>query len=63
MAMYGDRTYAPTVPPESDTQELAEQGERLMLRHNRATDPEIFVAERGIQHAGWVIGTFFNYRS
>jgi hypothetical protein len=58
---YCDQHYSPVAGGAlPDTEYLAALGDRLMFRHGSATRPKLalFVAPRGILHAGWVIGVF-----
>jgi hypothetical protein len=57
MPYYKGRPYIP-IPPCPDDGGLADTGDRLMLRHHRDHDPELFVAPHGVITAGWVIGIF-----
>lgn len=47
--------YTPCAP-KPDNEMLAENGMRLMLYHDRMGGPLFKIAEKGIMHAGWVIG-------
>ena len=58
---YCDQSYAPVAGGAlPDSEYLAALGDRLMFRHGSPTQPKLalFVAPRGILHAGWVIGVF-----
>lgn len=58
MTFYNNRRYQP-VSPQPDTDEMAAQGDRLMLRHNEAgASPGFYVAKRGELCSGWTIGIF-----
>jgi len=39
-----------------DYSQLAEAGERMMLRFHRDKEPEFFIAPQGEMRAGWVVG-------
>ena len=43
------------ITPQADTVELAENGDRIMLKHDWH-GMKIFVAPKDVLHAGWVIG-------
>jgi hypothetical protein len=58
---YCDQHYSPVAGGAlPDTEYLASLGDRLMFRHGSATQSKLalFVAPRGVLHAGWVIGVF-----
>lgn len=57
---YCGRNYSPVLVVQADTEALATLGERLMFRHGSPTQPNLtlFVAQKGVLHAGWVIGVF-----
>ena len=59
MSEYQGRRYEPCVPC-GDSETLCERGDRLMAHHGGASDPEfkVFVAPKGVIHAGWVLGIF-----
>jgi hypothetical protein len=54
---YFGRNYH-AVPPQADTDVLAAQGERLMLKHQPGAEPYFVVAFAGELTAGWVVGVF-----
>ena len=54
---FKNRPYTPTKPTPDDT-ESCDTFDRLMLRHNREDQPELFIAPRGELTAGWVVGVF-----
>lgn len=55
-AWYHGRPYQ-IVAPQADSEALAEQGERLMFKHDKM-DSHLCVAPKGMQTAGWVLGVF-----
>lgn len=55
--LYRGMEYEP-VDPQADSDELAAQGDRLLLYHDRGGEPLMYVAKRGEVNAGWVIGVF-----
>ena len=44
------------VNPTADTDELADQSQRLMFIHRR-DESHLFIASRGTLYSGWVLGT------
>lgn len=50
-----ERMYAPLFPPCVDNDELAAEGERVILYHGN-DGPEIRTTPRGVLAAGWAIG-------
>jgi len=55
--IFEKRCYTP-LKPQQDSNELAEAGDRLVLKHIVGQNPKLFVAEKGTPVAGWVIGRF-----
>lgn len=56
-----DQSYSPVAGGAlPDSEYLAGLGDRLMFKHGSATEPKLalFVAPKGVLHAGWVIGVF-----
>lgn len=55
LSEFHGRFYHP-IPPQADNDELADKGDRLILKHVICQEPKIFVAPKGTLYAGWVIG-------
>lgn len=56
-ASFEGEDYFPVMPSCADSDELAQQGRRLMIRHSRH-GLSTFIAPTTEIHAGWVIGLF-----
>lgn len=57
---FEDRFYTP-IDPQADSDQLAEQGDRLMLYHLPWGNPKLFVAKQHELSGGWVIGMMVMY--
>lgn len=56
---FNNKSYSPIDPRPDEREDWIEKFDRLMFRHTD-NGPEIFVARRGEQNAGWIIGYFLN---
>jgi len=54
---FQNRVYNPIIPC-SDNDDIASEGDRLMLRHSRWEEPILFIAPKDNLHSGFVIGIF-----
>lgn len=54
---YKERAYKQCTPIPDNNEWMIERMDRLILYHTE-NGPEILVAKKGVQHAGWVIGYF-----
>ena len=52
---YKDVCYR-AIRPQADTCELADEGRRILLYHDKKDGPILRVAEKGVLTAGWVVG-------
>jgi len=50
----------PIVPPQGDCEDAAKLGDRLILQHGTASQPEsrMVIAPKGVLTSGWLLGIF-----